>query len=136
MECEPFELQPVDLVLGKLYQRREFRPYASVSRNVLSECLLELRRRRKHDINLEEVGISRQLERQSRGGCLHIPAERKDDKRIDSKVSERVDCQNQILTSTSELRIPNRVGSPRMKLSINLVFPTHNAPLNNTGRVP
>ena len=99
------------------------------------ESLLEPRRSRKRDVNLEEAGIRGQLERRSGDEYLHIPAEQKDDKQIDSKASEKVDGQNQILTSTSELRIPNRAGSPRMKLSINLVFPTQSAPLNNTGRV-
>jgi hypothetical protein len=55
VECEPFELQPVDFVLDKLKERREFRPCVHIGRSVLGESFLEPRRSRKHDINLGEV---------------------------------------------------------------------------------
>ena len=136
MECKPFELQPVDFALDKLNERRQFRSCAHMGRSVLGKCFLEPCRSRKHDINLEEVDSSGQLEWSSEDIFLHVPGEQKDDKQIDSKAPERVDGQTQTLTSTWGSRIPSRAGSPRMRLSINLVLPTHNAPLNKTGRVP
>lgn len=106
---------------------------------MFGETFLELCRGRKHDINLDKVdslGSARVPSDPGDAFIFHVPAERKDDKRIDWKVFERADNRNQLLTWTFESRIPNRAGSPRMRLSISLVFPTHNAPLSNTGRVP
>ena len=99
-ECEPFELQPVDLVLDELNERREFRSCMHTSRNVLGESFLEPRRSRKQDVDLEEVDNTGQLERQFKDVFLHVPVQRKDDKQIDLKVSERAEGPTQTLTST------------------------------------
>ena len=100
VEHGPFELQRIDLVLDKLKERGEFRSHLHIGRSLLGESFLELRRGWEYNINLKEVDSPCQLERRARGAFLHIPAERKDDKRIDLKASERADDQNQTLTST------------------------------------
>lgn len=133
---EPFELKPVDFVPDKVEKRCEFRSCAHVGRNVFCKTFLKRRRSREHDINLEKADNPVSSSGELGHVYFHVPAGQKDDKQINSKAFERAEIQSQILTSTLQLRIPKRVGSPRMRLSINLVFPTHNAPLNNTGRVP
>ena len=114
VEYQPFELEAVDLVPDKLDERREFRPRTHTGRIVLGESFLGPRRSGKHDINLEGVGSPRSAQAAIQGSI----SERKDDKQIGFKASERAGGRNPILTSTPELRIPNRAGSRRARMKI------------------